>query len=687
MMKKSGSGIITTLLLFVLVTLANVVSAQRGAAQPGMPATGGGVFDITKYGAVADEKTDISQALTKAFGEACQSRAPATIVIPPGTYLCGQTNLKAPCTAPSITFQVLGTIKAPSDIAGDTWFLFDNINNLNIVGNGVFDGLGPSCYKTKKSVAVNLRFNYVTNAMIQGITSKDSKQFHFIVIGGKNLTFDQLTITAAKDSPNTDGIHLGRAAQVNIINTNIGTGDDCISVGDGVSDLTVQNVTCGPGHGIAVGSLGRYANEEPVRGIHVKNCTLTNTCNGLRIKSWPDMEAGSATDISFEDIILNNVSFPIIIDQAYCPWNTCKHTGVPSKVKISDVTYNNIQGTSATPQIVQMNCSAAIPCENVKLSNINIQSPTGPPVSACANVKPIITGTIPPVLVTLANVVSAQRGAAQPGMVPATGGGVFDITKYGAVADEKTDISQNLRFNYVMNAMIQGITSLDSKQFHIIVIGGKNLTFDQLTITAAKDSPNTDGIHLGRASQVNILNTNIGTGDDCISVGDGVSDLIVQNVTCGPGHGIAVGSLGRYANEEPVRGIHVKNCTLTNTCNGLRIKSWPDMEPGSATDISFEDIILNNVSFPIIIDQVYCPWNTCKKTGVPSKVKISDVTYNNIQGTSATPQIVQMNCSAAIPCENIKLSNINIQSPTGPPVSACANVKPIVTGTIPPGCA
>ncbi|CAN1841941.1 G9 [Linum perenne] len=337
----------------------------------------------------------MSQALVKAFGEACASTAPATVVIPTGTFLCGQTNLKAPCKAPSITIQVLGTVKAPSDIAGDTWFLFDNINNLNIVGGGMFDGLGPTCYKTKKcnectKLNNNLRFNYVTNAMVQGITSKDSKQFHIIVIGGKNLTFDQVTITAAGDSPNTDGIHMGRASLINILNTNIGTGDDCISIGGGVSDLTVQNVTCGPGHGIAVGSLGRYANEEPVKGIHVKNCTLTNTLEGLRIKSWPDMETGVASDIHFEDIIMNNVSFPIIIDQNVYAMQA------PSKVKISDVSYTNIQGTSATPQIVQMNCSTLNPCENVKLANVNIQSTAGPAVSSRANFKPVITGTIPP---------------------------------------------------------------------------------------------------------------------------------------------------------------------------------------------------------------------------------------------------------------------------------------------------
>ncbi|PON77142.1 Glycoside hydrolase [Trema orientale] len=51
--------------------------------------------------------------------------------------------------------------------------------------------------------------------------------------------------------------------------------------------------------------------------------------------------------------------------------------------------------------------------------------------------------------------------------------------------------------------------------------------------------------------------------------------------------------------------------------------------------MNFEDIIMENVGNPVLIDQEYCPWNLCNEK-VPSRVKISDVSFKNIRGTSTT---------------------------------------------------
>ena len=160
----------------------------------------------------------------------------------------------------------------------------------------------------------NIRFDYVTNSIVQDITSKDSKIFHINLLECKKLQFQHVTIIAPADSPNIDGIHIGRSSQITITNANIGTSDDCISIGDGTQDVTANQVTCGPGHGISIGGLGKYQNEQSVSGIRVTSATLSNTNNGVRIKTWPSSPSGVAFDIHFEDVVMNNFANPIIID-------------------------------------------------------------------------------------------------------------------------------------------------------------------------------------------------------------------------------------------------------------------------------------------------------------------------------------------------------------------------------------
>ncbi|KAF6149994.1 hypothetical protein GIB67_029359, partial [Kingdonia uniflora] len=119
----------------------------------------------------------------------------------------------------------------------------------------------------------------------------------------------------------------------------------------------------------------------------------------------------------------------------------------------------------------------------------------------------------------------------------------------------------------------------------------KNISF----ACPAAPSHNTDGIHIGKSSGITIMRSFIGTGDDCVSLGPGSENISVYDVRCGPGHGISVGSLGRYDDEEPLKGIYVSNCTLTGTDNGFRIKTLAvsptgRSPPSLASNFRFEDI-------------------------------------------------------------------------------------------------
>ena len=164
---------------------------------------------------------------------------------------------------------------------------------------------------------------------------------------------------------------------------------------------------------------------------------------------------------------------------------------------------------------------------------------------------------------------------------------------------------QSLKFRNILNLDISGISSVNAKAFHMFLVKTKNVNVQNIKITAPAESPNTDGIHLSNAVNVHIVDSLIATGDDCISVGRGSTNVTVERVTCGPGHGLSVGSLGKYPNEENVAGIHFKNCIMKDTDNGLRIKSWGGSSPSTAVDITYEDIMMTNVKNPIIIDQNY----------------------------------------------------------------------------------
>ncbi|KAG2321463.1 hypothetical protein Bca52824_014676 [Brassica carinata] len=336
----------------------------------------------------------------------CESKSPSKIKVPKGKYLVETLEFKGPCKS-AVTFEMNGHIMAPSKATPGKphcgWINFEKLENFILNGHGaIFDGQGATawkindCHKTFECKNFpSVRFDFVDNAEIKDVTSLDAKNFHFNVISGKNMTFDNIKIIAPAESPNTDGIHLGRCEGVKILNTKISTGDDCISVGDGMKNLLIEKVVCGPGHGISVGSLGRYGWEQDVNDIKVINCTLEGTDNGLRIKTWPSAACTTtAAGIHFEDIVLNNVSNPILIDQEYCPWNQCDKNK-PSTIKLVDITFRKIKGTSGNKDAVKLLCSKGHPCENVEIGDINIEytGADGPPTFECTNVTPKLVGT------------------------------------------------------------------------------------------------------------------------------------------------------------------------------------------------------------------------------------------------------------------------------------------------------
>ncbi|CAK7333324.1 unnamed protein product [Dovyalis caffra] len=208
------------------------------------------------YGAHPGRK-DNAQSFIRAWRAACNYRGKARLLTPKGTFLIGATIFQGPCQGPEpIKVQIAGTLKAvpdPSMYEEDYWILFEKINGLLVTGTGTVDGQGNAVWRYNDGGArfpSSMKFNQVVNGIIRQITSVNPMGFHISIVLSQTIKAKNLRIFAPADSPSTDGIHINQSSQVNGSNSVIGTGDDCIGIIRGCTDVRVRNVTCGPGDGI-----------------------------------------------------------------------------------------------------------------------------------------------------------------------------------------------------------------------------------------------------------------------------------------------------------------------------------------------------------------------------------------------------------------------------------------------------
>jgi len=131
-----------------------------------------------------------------------------------------------------------------------------------------------------------LHFRDSSNVRISGLSFKNNPRNNIFFHQSRSVQISNIVIDSPGNTPNTDGINIGQSTNVSIANSKIGsgvsffhihnvllfptviirsfsffrshllknymknTGDDCISVTAGSSQINIRNITCGPGHGI-----------------------------------------------------------------------------------------------------------------------------------------------------------------------------------------------------------------------------------------------------------------------------------------------------------------------------------------------------------------------------------------------------------------------------------------------------
>ncbi|XP_051144870.1 polygalacturonase At1g48100-like [Andrographis paniculata] len=381
------------------------------------------VFNVMSYGAAGDGISDDTEAFKMAWDAACQSQLPSLLLLPPHrTFLIQSVILTGPCKTNALVFQVEGTIMAPDgpeswprSYSKRQWLVFYRINGMSMQGGGVIDGRGAKWWELpcKPHRGINgttlpgpcdspvaIRFFWCSNLRMEGVKMKNSPQFHVRFDRCEHVQIESIFIKSPAGSPNTDGIHLENTNHVTIYNSLISNGDDCVSIGAGSYNIYIKNITCGPSHGISIGSLGMKNTAACVWNITVSESVIKHSDNGVRIKTWQG-GYGAVSAVTFRNILMDTVRNPIIIDQYYC--SGAGRAACPNQtaaVSVTGVSYEGIKGTyDVRSPPVHLACSDAVPCTNLTVSDVELLPAEGQRIldPFCWNAYgDVATLTVPP---------------------------------------------------------------------------------------------------------------------------------------------------------------------------------------------------------------------------------------------------------------------------------------------------
>ncbi|MED6150757.1 hypothetical protein PIB30_075601 [Stylosanthes scabra] len=366
------------------------------------------LVNVDSFGAAGDGESDDTESFRKAWNVSC-STPNSVFLVPQGRrYLVNATKFAGPCKG-TLIIQIDGTIIAPDEPKNwdsklaRVWLDFSKLEKAVFQGAGVIDGSGKkwwdaSCKKNKsnpcKGAPTALTIDSSSGIKVKGLTIQHSQQIHFTISRCNSVRIYGVKVSSPDDSPNTDGIHISESTNVIIQDSKIGAGDDCISIVNASSNIKMKRLFCGPGHGISIGSLGKDNSTGIVTKVILDTAVLKDTTNGVRIKTWQG-GSGYVRGVRFQNVKMENVSNPIIIDQFYCDSPTaCQNQ--TSAVEIREIMYQNISGTTRSAKAIQFSCSDTVPCSSLVLSNVDLEKQDGTVETYCHSAQGFGYGVVHP---------------------------------------------------------------------------------------------------------------------------------------------------------------------------------------------------------------------------------------------------------------------------------------------------
>jgi polygalacturonase len=392
-------------------------------------------FDVTKFGAIADNKTDCTDAFAKAI-TACSVHG-GRVIVPKGQFLTGAITLKSNVnlyisrdatvrfTHDTAKYPVVFTRYEGTELMNYSPFIYAfEQTNLGITGEGTIDGnadcenwwpwaggmrCGPQGKAhtltadrnmlhnmAERGVAPNERVfgpgHYLRplfiqpfrckNILIEGVTLLNSPMWQVTPALSSNVTVRGLTIQAT--GPNTDGCDPDSCTDVLIKNCTFSTGDDCIAIKSGRNadgrrlhipseNIVIQDCHMKDGHGgVTLGSEITGG----VRNVFAENCEMDspNLQMAIRIKNNA-MRGGDIEHIYARNIKVGQVADAGVgIDFNYEEGAAGNYTPIVRNVDIRSLTAQKVK------YALYLRGFKNAPIQNVQLTDCDFENAVSPNV-------------------------------------------------------------------------------------------------------------------------------------------------------------------------------------------------------------------------------------------------------------------------------------------------------------------
>ena len=417
--------------------------AQRILARVRPPAFPNRDFDITKFGAAGDNKTDCTAAFANAVN-ACNQAGGGRVVAPAGEYLTGAIHLRSNVNLHVSEDATIRFNRDPGKYPNvfTRWEGVELMNyspfiyafeqeNIGITGRGTIDG-NCDCANwwpwkgrtncgwkkgdvnqdadrnrlfemAEKGVPVServfgqghfLRPQFIEpyrcrNVLIEGVRLLNSPMWQVHPVLCSNVTVRDLYIHSL--GPNTDGCDPESCTDVLIKNCYFDTGDDCIAIKSGrnadgrrlhtpAQNIVIQGCRMKDGHGgVTIGSEISGG----VRNVFAENCQMDspNLDNVVRLKNNA-MRGGLLDGIFVRNITVGQVGMAAVsIDFYYEEGESGKYIPVVRNVSIENLK------TRKSRYALYLRGFKSAPIEGVSLNNCDFAGVAEP--SILENVKNI----------------------------------------------------------------------------------------------------------------------------------------------------------------------------------------------------------------------------------------------------------------------------------------------------------